>query len=1801
MADHKVIFWNTAKSGWSVLWLDKKTKKIHMKSISSSMPKIICPECKTNLTGNITCHYRRVHPGKEYTSERLKPTITPPDTEKNKKAKQELEKFISEIPDDNTLDISVKEYINMTPTARSRFSGFIGQCVQWEEKPVDIDPYVLGLWLGDGYQTGYGFVVNWEKDPEILDYLNKWGENNDMIFRKLKRPIEFHIDGTKRKAPFKALLQKYNLVKNKHIPKDYLVNSRKNRLALLAGIIDTDGTGQSDGTRIVITQGLNHTQLAKDIVFLAKSLGFTCSTHIMKTQWTHKGELRRGTAINMNISGAGVEDIPTRLPRKKCVAPSKKDVSNTGSLKIRQVEDADFVGFQVDGNNRFLLEDFTVTHNCNIFSKTFTVEGADPDNKKLFRQTWTNNMRNPSEPVISPYKEKKGYTKVFYTLDFARFGVEGYTDDIISLYKRLAVDASMVTKVPLFWNGEEIPVHSLVDYAKLFSGDEAETLFIKTKDCEVVISSSSEGESQTISFANGIYTPSGGTHVEAWSEVIFRPLIDKLNKPKKPQVNIGDVKKFFRLFVVATVKNPEFDSQSKFKLEAPQITAEVKKSHIATISRWTVMDRLEDIIRAKEMVVLKKAERKKRGYEKVEGLEPANNEGGSKSTECTLILVEGLSAKTYASWGIQRGAFGKKGRDWFGIFPLRGKVLNCRNAKPVTISKNKIVTDIIKALGIQYDLDYSIEENYKKLRYGRVMIICDADVDGHHISGLIQNMFHALFPTLLKRQVPFLTSMQTPIVRVYLGKTDKLFYDEQEYRKYVKTLDGKKINKKYYKGLGSSNEDDVAETFGQKLIEYKEDEHTFENMNKAFNTKFSDMRKEWLEHYDSSQTVLKWDGNKEEKLAITFSDYINTELIKFSLDDCKRSIPNIMDGLKEGHRKVLYVCFLNNIKHTGKTIKVAQLAGMVSHKAGYHHGEQNLEATMTHMANAYVGSNNIPLLFRDGQFGCLDPDTPVLAFDGSIKLAKDVRVGDLLIGDDGSKRTVTGLFSGEDNMYKVTQSYGDNYIVNSSHILTLRYSGNRCIYWKESSNCWYMEYYSTEHKQIKYRTESVSLSVSKEDAYEKMFKLRETLPDTDIFDIKLGDYLKLAPSIKRKFKAAMNRIPIKWEKQDVPIDPYIFGMWLGDGNHDGCGFASADSELVKKWVEWADTIGAEVCHYTNGVNHENYHFGIRRRGSGFHTPIGSPGHNSQTCIGCSTSKKKFPVCDWVLTNKTNTEYVSYGISGQGAERLDLNPFKEILKKYNLYKNKHIPSVYLKNDEDTRLRLLAGLIDTDGCMKSSDNNIYSFEITQSEEKHGNIIHSVAYIARSLGFRASVSRCKGMISVFISGDGIEKIPTVLYRKKLPDTNKRTREWAHCNISIEPVGYGKFNGWSLDGNCRFLLGDFTVTHNSRAENGDDAAAGRYIWTKLDAMTRYIFREEDDMLLDYIEDDGDKVEPKFYVPIIPMILINGMTGIGTGWSSSIPSYNPLDIISAIKVWINNGHKAFDVTDDISISLLPELTPWYRGHTGDMTSEGDGKYTTWGRVDLDNKGKAHVSELPVGMSTSSFVDFLEEMKENKHISNYKNHSTPKDISFTITESSEGISCDVNNLKLFRHIRTTNMVAFTENGAIKKFNSAEEIIDSFCQVRYLYYVKRKERILKNLDRTIKILGNKKRFLQEVRDGIFKLFEDVKGKRQSRKTVDIIKELEQTGYDRDTDGEETEEEDGDENRKGYEYLLRLQISSITAEKIDKLHNDIASNISEREELKATSEDKLWIRDLEEFENEYVKWLPVINNEKQKKKR
>ena len=188
-------------------------------------------------------------------------------------------------------------------------------------------------------------------------------------------------------------------------------------------------------------------------------------------------------------------------------------------------------------------------------------------------------MRETKEPTITSCDEKKGYTKITYTPDFKYFNMKGYTDSIISLLKRYVVETAMITEIPTTFNREEIPVKTLSDYAQLYSDEKDHTqefLHIKGRDYEVVIIPSHAYA--VISFVNGIKTPNGGTHVNAWAEAIFRPIINKLNKPKKPHIKISDVKKYFKLFIKVSVKNPEFDGQSKLKLEAPVVKAKMKKN-----------------------------------------------------------------------------------------------------------------------------------------------------------------------------------------------------------------------------------------------------------------------------------------------------------------------------------------------------------------------------------------------------------------------------------------------------------------------------------------------------------------------------------------------------------------------------------------------------------------------------------------------------------------------------------------------------------------------------------------------------------------------------------------------------------------------------------------------------------------------------------------------------------------------------------------------------------------------------------------------------------------------------------------------------------------------------------------------------------------------------------------------------------------------------------------------------------------------------------------------------------------------
>jgi len=336
-----------------------------------------------------------------------------------------------------------------------------------------------------------------------------------------------------------------------------------------------------------------------------------------------------------------------------------------------------------------------------------------------------------------------------------------------------------------------------------------------------------------------------------------------------------------------------------------------------------------------------------------------------------LILTEGDSAKTLAVAGL-----GVIGRDYYGVYPLKGKLLNVREANAKQIMENKEINDLVKIIGLTYKKKYETLDDMKSMRYGKLMIMTDQDQDGSHIKGLVINFIHHNWPDLLK--LPFMEEFITPIVKVTKGKESTCFYSLPEFQEWKDSIDNWHTWKiKYYKGLGTSTSKEAKEYFSDMVrhkIKFRyngeQDDHS---ITLAFSKKAVDQRKEWLTQWMEEGKRRKELGLPEVYLyekdtrAVNYTDFVNKELILFSNMDNERSIPSLVDGFKPGQRKVIFTCLKRNISK--KEIKVAQLAGSVAEISAYHHGEMSLMGTIIGLAQNYVGSNNINLLQPLGQFG----------------------------------------------------------------------------------------------------------------------------------------------------------------------------------------------------------------------------------------------------------------------------------------------------------------------------------------------------------------------------------------------------------------------------------------------------------------------------------------------------------------------------------------------------------------------------------------------------------------------------------------------------------------------------------------------------------------------------------------------------------------------------------------------------------------------------------------------------------------
>ena len=386
------------------------------------------------------------------------------------------------------------------------------------------------------------------------------------------------------------------------------------------------------------------------------------------------------------------------------------------------------------------------------------------------------------------------------------------------------------------------------------------------------------------------------------------------------------------------------------------------------------------------------------------------------------------------------------------------------------------------------------------------------------------------------------------------------------------------------------------------------------------------------------------------------------------------------------------------------------------------------------------------------------------------------------------------------------------------------------------------------------------------------------------------------------------------------------------------------------------------------------------------------------------------------------------------------------------------------------------------------------------------------------------------------------------------------------------------------------------TRRLGGKDAASPRYIFTRLEPIARAIFHPDDDDILNYLNEEGMSIEPDFYMPVIPLALVNGSDGIGTGWSSTVPNFCPRDIVKCLRNMI--AGKEADV-----------LHPKYFGFTGPIIQKDAKSYNVEGKIERIDEKTLLLTELPIRKWTQDYKLQLEKMltgdpgdgkkkpKQEAEIKDFKENHTDTTVSFTIVADPAKIDEWVNakgglenKFKLTSTISTSNMHLFNTENMIVKYESANDILSAFFDIRLEYYNKRKALLVERMGREKRILSNKARFVEEVCSGDLVV--------SNRKRVDLLRDLEERGYElfpkdpkkTSSDSEEdNEEEDSEEDSasdaelaKGYEYLLGLKIWSLTKEKADKLRQELAEKTAQLEELEATEPSQIWLNDLDAIE-------------------
>ena len=1405
-----------------------------------------------------------------------------------------------------------------------------------------------------------------------------------------------------------------------------------------------------------------------------------------------------------------------------------------------------------------------------IWSTSGSVETVDHVRGLKYKQDFNNNLDEICKPSITKCKNKP-YTKITFKPDYARLGITGLTPDIISLLRKRIYDVAAVTDKTLKvkYNSNLIPIKNFQQYIDLYIGDKTTSPRVYEDTgpegrWEYAVALSPNSEFIQVSFVNGIHTSKGGKHVEYILNQITRKLVEFIEKKKKVKVNPNSIKEQLVLFLRCDIENPAFDSQTKDYMNTPSSKfgskCDVTDKFIEKIAKMGVMDAACAITEVKENKAAKKTDgTKSKNVRGIPKLTDANWAGTDKSKDCIIIFCEGDSAKA----GIISG-LSSDDRNTIGVYPLKGKLLNVRGESVKKISENKEIAEIKKILGLETGKQYNIEDVNKSLRYSKIMFMTDQDSVSADTPLLLKNKNNLLEINTIDN---ISSNWETNINGKEISTTDFKIWTESGWTQ-IKNVIRHKVTKKMYRVLTHTGIVDVTED--HSLINNLNEEispknlkvddlllHSFPNFHKKYNLndfdKISKMNIYEIQQIAKQLNIQYYTSKKKEILLNEINDKISIP---------HEDIQHLNFGItpEEGYIMGLFwadgTC---NVYTSSKMRKpVDRPREYLFTRTSYNWSITNTNLDFLTKAKYYLS-----IIYPDYIIN-------IVHCDKNHKLKHSVSDVYKLIINGGKK------------MFPIIQKYRDLFydkeknkkippeILNASVIIREQFF--KGYYDGDGSK-------SFDHGKV--------FDVNGKIGAHGLYLLCKSIGYSVSINININKP-KVYTLTLTKGKQQENPIRVKKIIDLGETEQYVYDLET-ENHHFQAG------------------VGELIVHNTDGTHIKGLCVNLFQSewASLIHIP-GFIGFMNTPILKATKGNKELSFYSdgeyqsWKekLTTEYDSKWKIKYYKGLGTSTG--KEFREYFEQKKIVgfeytgeeSDSAIDMVFNKKRSDDRKEWLK-LYDRDSFIDTS-KQIISYE----EFIHKEMIHFSKY------------DCDRSIPNLMDGlkTSLRKILFASFKKNLTTEIKVAQFsgyvsehscYHHGEASLNGAIVGMAQNFVGSNNINMLIpsGQF----GTRIKGGDDSASERYIFTQLNKLTRTIFPQQDDNVLKYLNDDGTPVEPIFYAPIIPMILVNGSKGIGTGFSTDIMCYNPLEIIDYIKYKLS-----FDSAMSSTGNQF-EFIPYYEGFEGTIRKISETKFLIKGKYEKVAPDKIRVTELPVGYWTEDFKEHLEGLiepgvdKDGKKIvplvKDYDDMSKDTNIDFTITLQkgkieeleAQNYDNDCNGIdKLFKLYTTntnTNMHLFNAEDKLKKYENVEQIIYDYFETRLELYQTRKDYMIDALNHELLLLSNKAKYIQENLDDTIDL--------RKKKKEQVIQILEEKGYD------------VIDNDREFKYLTKMPMDSVTEENVARLFKDKGSKESELETIKTTTVNQMWSFELDKLREEYIQYKEerqrLMNGSEIKKKK